>query len=230
MNSQKSVYQRELLLEYFGFAIHRIGDMIVSSLLYRKENMLRCFISKMGWQNCDSDIVELYNTEQQSKKNVLKQNEYFGTYNEKKFCLVKSNFSDDKRFENKGKVCTEWSKPVLIHIILNILKMPIEIIDQKKWDSINSIMDRAKLIKLLLENSYVKKCEYITDNQGKGNWSQTDFEYYELDDNYSNDYLKSFLFYAKITRPMLCGLIKNWFSLNNILTYDANCGTANKKT
>lgn len=226
---EKNIFQRQKILEYFDYAIERIDDIIISSLLYRDQNILRCFQDSL-WSNCSDENIDLFKEGKRKQKETLKtNNEYFGTYNDKKFCIVKSNFSDDQRGVNKGKVCSTWKKPILIYIMINILKTPLKTeVDTSKWNAIQKISKKGReiLFNEVINNKNVQVCEY---NEEDKEWSMRNYEEEELE-GYSDEDLEKMLFYSKITVEKLCNMIKQWFDDKNILTYDENCGTANKKS
>jgi len=199
-------------------------------LLYREKDIVRCLDLDnigAGWVNCDDNYTTLYKESKQKKKHELKQNEYFGTYSKDKFCIVKSNFAEDKRNENKGKVCKSWKKPVLLYIMVNILKMGLIIVDKNKWQGIQKISKKGKdtLINTILDNKNIKVCTF---NEEENSWDQDDYDYDTLD-AYSTDDLEKMLYYSKLTVDQYCVLIRQWFEENNILSYDENCGISNKK-
>ena len=180
-----------------------------------------------GWTNCDENYTNLYKETKQKKKQELKQNEYFGTYNKDKFCIVKSNFAEDKRNENKGRVCKTWKKPVLLYIMVNILKMGLVIVDKNKWQAIQKISKKGRdnLIDTILDNKNIKICSF---NEGEKSWDMNDYDYDTLD-VYSNDDLEKMLYYSKLTVDQHCTLIREWFKENGILDPDEDCGTSGKK-
>ena len=225
-----NIFQRNIIIEYFQYSLETIDNILISSLLYREKDIVRCLdLNNIegGWVDCDENYTSLYKESKQKKKQELKQNEYFGTYNKDKFCIVKSNFAEDKRNENKGRVCTTWKKPVLVYIMVNILKMGLVIPDKSKWDAIKKISKKGRdtLIDTILDNKNIKVCTF---NEEDNSWDMDDYEYETLDE-YSNDDLEKMLYYSKLTVKQHCELIKDWFDENNILSYDENCGTANKK-
>jgi hypothetical protein len=225
-----NIFQRNIIIEYFQYSLETIDNILISSLLYREKDIVRCLdLNNIegGWVDCDENYTTLYKESKQKKKQELKQNEYFGTYNKDKFCIVKSNFAEDKRNENKGRVCTTWKKPVLVYIMVNILKMGLVIPDKSKWEAIKKISKKGRdtLIDTILDNKNIKVCTF---NEEDNSWDMDDYEYETLDE-YSNDDLEKMLYYSKLTVKQHCELIKDWFDENNILSYDENCGTANKK-
>ena len=134
---EESVFQREKILEYFKYSYEKIDDILVSSLMYREKRILRCFdVTQINilpidelWENCGEDIVGKFVIGKKEKINTLKQNEYFGKFDDKKFRIVKSNFTEDRRNENTGKVCDTWPKPIVVYIMTNSLKIPLTILD-----------------------------------------------------------------------------------------------------
>jgi len=225
-----NVFQRNIIIDYFQYSLETIDNVLISSLLYREKDIVRCLDLnniEAGWIDCDENYTNIYKENKQKKKQELKQNEYFGTYNKDKFCIVKSNFAEDKRNENKGRVCTTWKKPVLVYIMVNVLKMGLVIPDKSKWEAIKKISKKGRdtLIDTILDNKNIKICTF---NEEENSWDMDDYDYETLDE-YSNDDLEKMLYYSKLTVKQHCELIKDWFDENNILSYDENCGTANKK-
>ena len=233
-----SDFQREKILEYFENNYEKIGTSWVSSLLYYEKNILRCFntedinnvdISNL-WSNCSDDIVNIFAEGKQTKINVFKQNEYFGKYNAKNFCIVKSNFTDDKRRENTGKVCESWDKPILVYMASNILKLPLHIIDNFKWktvvDECNKIKNSKDILikKKLINTKYVKICTY-NEEEAPPIWETRDYTYDELN-IFSYDELKTMFYFTKLTKKQICELIKEWFDKQtpSLLLYDEACG------
>ena len=230
LNIEINVFQRNVIIDYFQYSLETIDNTLISSLLYREKDIVRCLDLDnigAGWVNCDENYTTLYKESKQKKKQELKQNEYFGTYSKDKFCIVKSNFAEDKRNENKGKVCKSWKKPVLLYIMVNILKMGLIIVDKNKWQAIQKISKKGKdtLIDTILDNKNIKICLF---NEEENSWDQDDYDYETLN-AYSTDDLEKMLYYSKLTVDQYCVLIRQWFEENNILSYDENCGISNKK-
>ena len=231
LNIEINVFQRDIIIDYFEYSLDIIDNVLISSLLYREKDIVRCLdLNNMqyGWVDCDATHTELYKQKKQQKKQELKtHNEYFGTYNKDKFCIVKSNFAEDKRNENKGRVCTTWKKPVLVYLMVNILKIGLIIVDKAKHQAIQKIVKkgREELIDTILDNKNIKICTF---NEEENSWDMTDYDY-DILDEFSNDDLEKMLYYSKLTVKQHCELIKNWFDENNILNFDENCGTSNKK-
>ena len=154
MNSETSIFQREKILEYFDYTYEKFNNTWISSLLFREKEILRCFnvdnintleINNL-WSDCEEDVVEMYKNYKKEQKDVLKQNKYFGRFSKtlNQFWIVKSNFSDDRRDENRGKTCKFWEKPILIFIITNELKIPLNIIDVAKWNTVEKEFKKLK--------------------------------------------------------------------------------------
>jgi len=225
-NIFKNNIQRDKILDYFDFAIKNINDVIVSSLLFREKNLLKCY--KEGiWDECDDEYVELYKESKQREKQILKQNEYFGIYNDDKFCIVKSNNKDDKRQENSGRVCLFWKKPVIVYIMVIALDIPLNITNQAKWNKVKTAINKGRefLIDSVLKNKYIKICNYSEDSK---KWDMEDYTREEVE-TFSDETLQKLLYYASLTVENLCPILREWFEQNNLLTFDENCGTANKK-
>ena len=235
---KESVFQRDKILDYFEHVYEKIDNTWISSLLYIEKDILRCFnIEKLDkvkiedlWEDCNDLTRESFIEGKHTKINVLKQNEYFGKFNNKNFCIIKSNFAVDKRNENTGKVCKTWDKPILIYIIINILKIPLTIIDECKWKSVQndlSKINNAKDIlieKFLLTNKYVRICNY-NDTDSPPIWEMRKYTYTELD-GFSYVDLKTMLYLCKLTKEQNCELIKQWFGKQDpsLLFYDEGCG------
>jgi hypothetical protein len=226
---------RDKILEYFDFAIENIEGKTISTLLYFDKQILRCYTVEDGWQTCNENLTVLYKEHKKQKKDILKRNEFFGTYSDrddiKKFCIVKSNFSDDKREENSGRKCFDsWDKPVIFHLIVNVFEMSLEnilspeIIVESKWSSVKGL-NRKKLIQEILKNKYARICTY---NEEIKDWEQEEYTDEILEDK-SDDDLKKMLYCTKITRPQQCEIVRLYFKEQGILDYDATCGTSKKQ-
>ena len=222
----KNNIQRSKILDYFDFAIKNINDVIVSSLLFREKNILKCFKDGI-WNECDEEYIELYKESKQKEKKILKENKYFGIYNADKFCIVKSNIKDDKRQENSGRICLFWKKPVLVYIMVISLDIPLEITIQSKWNKVKNIINKGRdaLVDAVLKNKYIKICNYSEEEK---KWDMMDYTREEIE-KFSDETMQKLLYYSSLTVENLCPILREWFEKNNILTFDENCGTANKK-
>lgn len=229
----ESSFQRDVILENLKHALIEIdsGRLIISNLVYRETNVLRCFnIALKTWDDCTSDEAELYIKTTAEQADILNSNEYYGTFNGEKFCIVKTSLNQDKRRENKGMVCSSWKKPVLIHLATNILNMRPHTFNntslQTRYNKLQlKIKDRTWLEKQVLENKFIKVCVYVENEK---QWEMNDITSDDIKD-INNDDMMALIFFSMMTTQQLCGEIRGWFASNNLLTYDENCGTARKK-
>jgi len=234
MGLTNKIFQRDKILEYFNFAIETIDDITVSTLLYFYKKILRCYTIENGWQTCDDSFILKFNENKKEKKVSLKENEYFGTYSDddiKKFCIVRSNNSEDKRQENSGRIChNSWDKPVLFHLIVNIFQIPLEeiikddVIVKSKWASVKDL-NRTKLINGIISSKFARICTY---NENNKSWDYEEYTEDILNEQTDND-LKKMLYCSKIKKEELCSIIKVYFKNEDILEYDATCGSSNKQ-
>lgn len=217
--------QRNIILEYFKNYLELINGIHISSLLYMYKGIIRYYDPiRKSWYDGEDEVMETYIKYKKEKLFSLKQNEYFGTYNDKNFCIIKSNFDEDKRKENKGKVCTSWDKPILIYLITDILNVPF-VNSNIKFEKFNKDFNKKGkdfVIKTILESKYLKIC-ISKEDDGKITWKQDDYTR-EMLNMYDDEKLKQMLYYTKLTKDELCTIIKEWFKSKGILEEDPSCG------
>ena len=216
LNIEKAKEQRAIIMNIFKDFIWTAGDeQTILSLRYRDTGVLRCLDSNNEWRDCNESETDSFILATKDKTRSLRTQSYFGTYNGDKFCIVKSNISDDKRRENKGKVCLTWKKPVIVHLVTDVLKW-----SYKDFGVDDPEIDRARLLAQVSSSKNIK------------DFSSGDSEDYTVDylTGLSDEQLYSKLYFSKMKLPELCGKMRSWFEKNNLLIYDANCGTSKKKT
>ena len=213
--------QRDLILEHFKSYYTMIDDTLVSSLLYHDEDILKCYDPEnKTWNECDEEFVGIFKEqykEEKSKFEVTARQRgygYSGQYNTKEdgseeFCIKDSKEEvevDDARAQNSGRRCSNWSRPELTRLVVDIFKIPP---DERSIGSYNRLSEE-ELLEKIKTNKYVK-------------------DFYVEGEEYTKDDLVRGMYWSKIQRPEMCTKIKEWFRQNNLLREDKNCGTQNKK-
>lgn len=235
---EKSQFQRDTIIRYYDDSFQKLDNTWISTLLYLDKNIYRCFdvddIAKgipitSLWKDCSDEYISVYKERRKNIIATLKRDyPYIGTYNDEKFCIIKSNFSDDKRRENKGKVCSTWKQPILVHLLLNVLRVPV---DPSKYPNVwNDVVKTSRKGReaLIAAVRGRKKNIKICTNSGGVNWETEDYTYDDLEDNFSDEDLLQMLYYGSLKIPQLCETIKEYFRQNDILEFDERCGTSKK--
>ena len=134
-NKIKNIISRNIIIQYFNTFKKIINNITVSTLLFKKYNILRCIqnidtISKSGktwklWNNCDVNISNLYKEENVNIKSRLEENTYqlYALIEGKDFRI--RDIQAEKLKQNTGKikytgsVCKTWKKNDLYNILVN---------------------------------------------------------------------------------------------------------------
>lgn len=236
-NSTVNTYVRDIIFDKYRYAIQEISKgLYISSLIYRAEGILRCLEithgSKMIWKDCSDDMIAQYQASIQKITSTLKQQDYFGTYNADKFCIVMTNQDTKGNKINSGKVCSSWKTPILNHLIINVFNIqPTEQLAPLEYSQtikeLNKPENKKFYIEDIINNIYsnIAKCSY---DPIKRDWTIIKYTLEEIQELSDDTYFK-ILFYSKIKKPKLCQIIRKYFQDNNQLIFDENCGSSKKK-
>ena len=231
-NIEINKVQRDLILkilsnEYIKITLDDGNTIVVSSLLYQSQEILKCVeLNKMGdgWKICNKLYTDAFENELEMKKQKIRENEYGGyhmTYNGDNFCIKESEKLDitDARRINSGKVCQTWKISELLNFMIKIFKVPIPLekdnLDNNKsiWKDIKKLDTIEKIKDAILKNKILKKLPY------------TDEEISEIKDISE---LRIIYYWMRQGAAQICQKLKEFLHEKGMLIYDANCGI-NKK-
>lgn len=196
---------REFIVENFKYYVKNINGTIVSTLLFDKNEKMRCMEEGKDWKNCEQNYEEKISSLMDEKKNTLEKNDYgyYGIIDTStgKFSIrdVKTELSvepEDNRKKTKGKVCkTSWTKDSLIKLV-DIMKF--EYIPDDEYED----KSKKELLSLLQQKKY--KDVLIA------------FSIEEMNKKTVED-IKRILYWSNLKKEPICDRIKKWFEENNLL-------------
>jgi superfamily II DNA or RNA helicase len=235
---ETSINIRNMVIEYFANYIVDINGVIVSSLLEKTENILRCYdttiinderkITDM-WTNCSPDIkVELSN-HNNSILEKARNNKYgyYGTYNITKDIFRIIDINEEKsKIQNKktntqkidynlirtGLKCGTgaFNKARLINML--IFELPVTLPTKYLED-----VSRDNLIKKSID-SYDKWKTYLISQNSKKT-------YMEIINEYDDNKIKRIIYFSTsrqsgglgTTTEILCNTIRDFFDTHDLL-------------
>lgn len=230
-NIQINKRQRDLILdilknEYMKIVLDNGNSIIISSLLYRSNNILKCVETENiedGWKICDELYIELFQNEIEKKKERAKENiyeGYYGTYSKDSFCIRSPDEPEkkDTRKKKSGKVCKTWTIPELLNFMIKIFKVPIP---SENIPDIN-LKNNKKIWK------EIKKNKNIKDEILKSKNIKTIYSPEEILNMSELEAQRIYYWDSQSAEPM-CQQLKEFLDKEGLLIYDENCGTQNKR-
>lgn len=232
---EKGSYVRGLIQQYFFAHVKRVHNVWVSTLLEKKDNVLRCSPVNApfsGWEDCPPGYENKIFQAEQEEEQKIKDNPYqlLGKYNpqNKMFCLVdlrreqkskekirqkKTEEKVDTRAHHSGRVCGQggWKIDELMEFAIDRLKMP---------PSDNFMIDKTDeyLKAEIKSNTYLNKL-FSSDHLA----------------GLSRDEMRRYLYWAlpparKGRRSIkdLCAELEHWFHENGLMIIDRQCGVQAK--
>ena len=195
-----------------------IENFYISTVL-NSESLHRCFNNDNNeWSNCPDDILKKLKEIEKTKQQEVVENEYgySGLLNPttKAFCIrdLASINETDPRNRSPGKVCSSWTIPNLLKILVTLkLKIPTDFeIDKKNVSG----MTADDLFKIIKKAGSAKDLYKDIDKANK---------------NKIDEY-KYILYWSKLMKKQgMCENIQKFLSENNLIITDVTCGATKKK-
>ena len=215
---KKNVVLQNNILSVMKPYIINIENFDISTLL-KTYSLYRCFNNDNNeWSNCSDDILQKLKETEKIKQQEVVENEYgySGLLNPstKAFCIrdLSSIKDTDPRNRSPGKVCSSWTIPNLLKILVTLkLKIPTDFkIDNKNV----SAMKADDLFKIIKKAGSAKDLYKDVD---------------KADKNKIDEY-KYILYWSKLMKKQgMCENIQKFLSENNLLVTDTTCGATKKK-
>ena len=211
------ILQNNILSLMKPYIIH-IENFDISTLL-KTYSLYRCFNNdNIEWSNCSDDILQKLKETEKIKQQEVVENEYgySGLLNPstKAFCIrdLSSIKDTDPRNRSPGKVCSSWTIPNLLKILVTLkLKIPTDFKIDNKNVSGMKVDDLFKIIKKA--------------GSAKDLYKDVD----KADKNKIDEY-KYILYWSKLMKKQgMCENIQKFLSENNLLVTDSTCGATKKK-
>ena len=230
-NIQINKIQRDLILdilknEYLKISLDTGNSIIISSLLYRSNDILKCVETENiedGWKICDEIYNELFQNEIKKKKERVKENiyeGYYGLYSKDFFCIKSPDDpkKKDTRKKKSGKICKTWTIPELLNFATKIFKVPIpsENIPDKNLKNNKKIWKKIKKIKNI-------KDEILKSKNVEKIYSEE--EILEMDETEA----RRIYYWDSQSADPICQSLREFLDKEELLIYDENCGIQNKK-
>ena len=215
---KKNIVLQNNILSIMKPFIIKIEHFDISTLL-KTQFLYRCFNNETNeWSNCSDDILEKLKETEKTKQQEVVENEYgySGLLNPstKAFCIrdLASINDTDPRNRSPGKVCSSWTIPNLLKILVTLkLKIPADFkIDNKNVSGMNA----EDLFKIIKKAGSAKDLYKDIDKANK---------------NKIDEY-KYILYWSKLMKKQgMCENIQKFLSENNLLVTDTTCGATKKK-
>ncbi len=212
-NTTKNTTTRDRILKLFNDYYHKIDGVYVSTLLYQKDDVIRCFENDI-WQNCTEKYTSRVENIRENIVKKLETNEYgyYGLYNPKakKFCIrdvssIENVNIGDKRKKQVGSVCETWKKPLLAR--LTAVKFKINPPSEAE-------VNKLDLTEIQEELNKSKNCKEVIDEC--------------RNDKINDDDMRRILYWSEIPRKEMCKKIQLWFEENGLIKEDFDCGVQTK--
>jgi superfamily II DNA or RNA helicase len=215
---KKNVILQNNILTIMKPYIIKIENFDISTLL-KLDSIYRCFNNDNNkWSNCSADILDKIKEHEKTKQQEVVENDYgySGLLNPstKAFCIrdLSSIKDADPRNRSPGKVCSSWTIPNLLKILVTLkLKIPTDFkIDNKNVSGMNA----EDLFKIIKKAGSAKDLYKDIDKANK---------------NKIDEY-KYILYWSKLMKKQgMCENIQKFLSENNLIITDATCGATKKK-
>ena len=226
---EKNKDVRKMILEVLSSYISNDKNTIISSLLYRYHQKLRCIkitqnMEYKNWYDCDEKFYGIFKDIKESEIQELRDKNttgIFGKINRQTgaFCMIDSRNEKKRQQKNStrfkattqhsGSVCKAggWNNTQRLDIIFNRLKLscPVDYEAKKNKNELVKQLSNSKL-----------PITYTTEDLNT--FSIPDLRrlsYWGIEMKKADKY---------------CNSIQKWFEDNGFLEDDANCGTSFKKT
>ena len=199
----------KIIMSYLKSFIAKIGQVDISSILYSKYNILKCYDGNV-WRDCDEKEIELYINNISNKfENLKSLAKVTGRVdNNGDFYIVDIRAGDSHKIS--GKKCQTWKVYELINLIIHL---DLEINED---DKIIKDKSREDLIEILKTNP-----KLVGD-------LNIDF------DTTDDDLLKRYVYWgyekSRKTANGLCSILKQWLIDNNLVLYGEKINVAKKPT
>jgi hypothetical protein len=234
-NIQTNKDQRKMILEYFKSFYKEIDGTLISSYLYKQEEVLRC-LSNDEWDDCDEDSKEKY-LESQRQQIVDLENNPYGYYGQKnpdndKFCIrdvSNKNKETQKHKKTSGLVCSTWKLPALYDMVINKVKIPLPDETEVRKYLVKFIenTNRKRTVATRLKIPSFQDTEAIWKLIKEFKNINTMFD--DVKNNLTADDMIRILYWGTKTKDDICVDIENWFEKENLLVSDTGCGKGDKK-
>lgn len=208
-------FTSDIILEYYKNYYKTIDDIVISELLYEKNNSLRCF-EQNEWKECSEDYTNRFLDIKKERLTELENNSfgYYGIYTKDKFCLrdVKNREIQKGHQETSGKVCQHWAGKALIKIAYEELQIDVEEKDinpiiSDKYKELKDEITKEKIINIIKTRNNIK------------HYAEKDIDLVKL---------KTILYFDTITKTELCSKIREFLETHNLIIEDKSCGNTNK--
>jgi len=215
---EKNINLQNNILTAMKPYIISIENFYISTVL-NSESLHRCFNNDNNeWSNCPDDILKKLKEIEKTKQQEVVENEYgySGLLNPttKAFCIrdLASINETDPRNRSPGKVCSSWTIPNLLKILVTLkLKIPNDFEIDKKNVSGMTADDLFKIIKKA--------------GSARELYSSID----KADENKIEEYKYILYWSKKMKKEGMCKNIEKFLSENNLVITDTTCGATKKK-
>ena len=200
---------KEFIINHFKSYVITFDNMIVSTLMYKAEEKLRCLFNKENeWRDCDEKEYDMV-IEYLDKKNKDKYSErekwgYYGIRDiDGKFKI--SDIKNEKKTKTKiGKRCSSWNIVELLNLIHNIKFEPKQDSYYKKLKEMNS----KKLSEYYIEN--------INGFRDIEKAFADKFETFTKDEKIRVMYWGRNKTEGSMNKTIICNALEKWFIANDL--------------
>ena len=213
------------------------GKTIVSSLLFERDNILRCLPASKPykWVNCpDREIKEFSNIGKTVQTMVESEYGYYGIRNPTTdvFCIRdvdRGKTDEDRRKRTSGRNCETWDTVELLNLAVAILKIPLTDDTAKVIKTIKKI-NTAKITKGIISNpENPSKDELIEILNRKSTKNKDIIKMFNVKNTLPRLEILRIVYYASLSRKEICAYIREFFENKNLIQDDSGCGTNVKK-
>jgi len=211
---------RHLILTHFrNYFMNNEEGIFISWLLMEhpdeQKKKIRCLIGN-DWNDCTNEYAEIIKEQKNIITSRLENNPYkhFGILSEGEFKIrilgveEEPKDKDDKRKQTRGKVCTSWTKPELLNLIVKRLQIPIPTgADLKKSIFIHNN-------KSILNVKNIIKNKKIIQNSINNIFTEEEQDRFTIE-----DYQRVVFWSTQIT-PYLCTHLQIWFDEQGLIQED----------